>query len=194
MLRGPVEFAHYLDAPVALAVDLVNSHSPVSGREDLADPDQLASFLEGHQVSWDGRASARDLEQVRQVRARLRKVFEAPDHGTAAGLLNRLLTSSGANPQLTDHDGNPWHLHYTPPRTPLGAWLAADAAMALAVVIVEGGFDRLRVCEAERCRDVFVDRSRNRSRRYCSPEICGNRASVAAYRARQRAARPRPPR
>lgn len=184
-----MEFAHYLDSPIALAVDLVNSYSPVSGRDDLADPDQLASFLEAHQVSWDHRVSAEDPEQVRQVRARLRKVFEAPDHETAAELLNRLLTSSRANPQLTNHDGNPWHLHYTPPRTPLGPRLAADTAMALAVVIAEEGFDRLRVCEGKRCKDVFVDRSRNRSRRYCSPEVCGNRASVAAYRARQRATR-----
>jgi predicted RNA-binding Zn ribbon-like protein len=184
-----VEFAHYLDSPVDLAVDLVNSYSPVSGREDLADPDQLASFLEAHQVSWDRPVSAEDSEQVRQVRARLRKVFEAPGHETAAELLNRLLTSSRANPQLTNHDGNPWHLHYTPPRTPLGPRLAADTAMALAVVVAEEGFERLRVCEGKGCKDVFVDRSRNRSRRYCSPEVCGNRASVAAYRARQRATR-----
>jgi predicted RNA-binding Zn ribbon-like protein len=188
-----VEFAHYLNAPIALAVDLVNSYSPVAGREDLADPDQLASFLEEHQVSGDRPVSAEDLGQVRQIRARLRQVFEASDDETAAGLLNRLLTSSRANPQLINHDGNPWHLHYTPPRTPLGPRLAADAAMALATVIASEGFDRLRVCEGERCRDVFVDRSRNRSRRYCRPDVCGNRASVAAYRARQRAASPRLP-
>lgn len=190
-----MEFAHYLECPISLAVDLVNSSSQVSRREDLVDCDALASFLREHQVSYERPPTDEDLVQVRRVRARLREVFQAPDHQTAARLVNRLLTDSGASPQLTNHDANPWHLHYTPPRTPLGPRLAADTAMALAVVIAEAGFDRLRVCEGERCKDVFVDRSRNRSRRYCSPQVCGNRASVAAYRARQRATSPpRPPR
>jgi predicted RNA-binding Zn ribbon-like protein len=35
---------------------------------------------------------------------------------------------------------------------------------------------------------VFVDLSRNRSRRYCDSRTCGNRLHVAAYRARQRTA------
>jgi predicted RNA-binding Zn ribbon-like protein len=182
-----VEFAHYLEAPIALAVDLVNSSSPVSGREDLADAGALARFLADHRIGHLQPPTDRELEQVRRVRTGLRAVFQAPDQQTAARLLNRLLSDSRAGPRLTDHDGSPWHLHYTPPGTPLAARLAADAAMALAVVVAEQGFDRLRVCQGERCRDVFVDRSRNRSRRYCSPQVCGNRASVAAYRARRRA-------
>jgi predicted RNA-binding Zn ribbon-like protein len=184
-----VEFARYLDHPIGVAVDLVNSSSPDRERDDLVDPDALSSFLGEHGIGGDQRPTGEDLEQVRRLRDRLRKVFEAADHRAAAGLLNRLLADAGASPQLTDHDGGPWHLHYTAARAPLGRRLAADTAMALAVIIAEQGFDRLRVCEGERCRDVFVDRSRNRSRRYCSPEVCGNRASVAAYRARQRAAK-----
>lgn len=190
-VRGPVEFAHYLESPISLAVDLVNSFSPVSRREDLVDSAALASFLWEHQVSHEDPPTNEDLDQVRQIRARLREVFQAEDHETAARLVNRLLTESRASPQLTNHDANPWHLHYTPPQTPLGPRLAANAAVALALVIAEAGFDRLRVCEGERCKDVFVDRSRNRSRRYCSPQVCGNRASVAAYRARQRGTSPR---
>ena len=58
-----------------------------------------------------------------------------------------------------------------------------------AVVIGDGGFDRLRLCARDDCDDVFVDASRNRSRRFCDPATCGNRAHVAAYRARQRSAR-----
>jgi predicted RNA-binding Zn ribbon-like protein len=39
---------------------------------------------------------------------------------------------------------------------------------------------------AETCPDVYVDTSRNASRRYCS-DTCASRATVAAYRARQKA-------
>ncbi|MGH9036560.1 MAG: CGNR zinc finger domain-containing protein, partial [Acidimicrobiia bacterium] len=58
--------------------------------------------------------------------------------------------------------------------------------MGLAIVIRDQGLDRLRVCSAIGCSRVFVDTSRNRSRRYCDPSTCGNRTNVAAYRARQR--------
>jgi predicted RNA-binding Zn ribbon-like protein len=43
---------------------------------------------------------------------------------------------------------------------------------------------RLRVCAADDCEDVVVDLSKNRSKRFCDGG-CGNRANVAAYRARK---------
>src|SRR5207244_7181072 len=98
-----------------------------------------------------------------------------------------LLAQSSARPQLAAHDGL-WHLHLPPPESPLVAHMAAEAAMGLASVIRDHGLERLRVCAATGCLRVFVDTSRNRSRRYCNPDICGNRTNVAAFRARQRAA------
>jgi predicted RNA-binding Zn ribbon-like protein len=35
---------------------------------------------------------------------------------------------------------------------------------------------------------MFVDTSRAGRRRYCVPEVCGNRVNVANHRARRRAA------
>ena len=46
--------------------------------------------------------------------------------------------------------------------------------------------ERLRLCDAPDCDAVLVDLSRNRSRRYCDTGNCGNRANVAAYRARKK--------
>ncbi len=43
----------------------------------------------------------------------------------------------------------------------------------------------LRRCEAPDCDAVLVDRSKNRSRRYCDTGNCGNRQHVAAYRERR---------
>jgi predicted RNA-binding Zn ribbon-like protein len=60
--------------------------------------------------------------------------------------------------------------------------------MALANVIATGERERLRHCEAPDCRQILVDLSRNRSKRYCDARTCGNRLHVAAYRERQRAA------
>jgi predicted RNA-binding Zn ribbon-like protein len=44
---------------------------------------------------------------------------------------------------------------------------------------------RLGICADDDCEGLVLDLSRNRSRRFCST-ACGNRAAVAAYRARQR--------
>jgi predicted RNA-binding Zn ribbon-like protein len=57
--------------------------------------------------------------------------------------------------------------------------------MGLSQVVVQHGWQRLGVCAAEGCDDVYVDTSRNASRRYCS-NTCASRSTVAAYRARRR--------
>lgn len=44
---------------------------------------------------------------------------------------------------------------------------------------------RLRLCDADDCGWLFIDASRNRSRRWCDMSDCGNRAKVRRYRARQ---------
>jgi predicted RNA-binding Zn ribbon-like protein len=61
--------------------------------------------------------------------------------------------------------------------------MAVEAAMALVDVIRSGEIDRLRTCAAGDCNDVLIDLSKNRSKRFCSV-TCGNRANMAAYRAR----------
>jgi predicted RNA-binding Zn ribbon-like protein len=68
----------------------------------------------------------------------------------------------------------------------LGRLLAAVAG-----AMADGSWPRFKACREETCRWVFVDRARNRSRQWCSMEVCGNRAKARAYRARQggRAAR-----
>jgi predicted RNA-binding Zn ribbon-like protein len=48
----------------------------------------------------------------------------------------------------------------------------------------EGSWERLKLCERHTCRWAFYDRSRNRSGKWCSMEVCGNRTKVEAYRER----------
>ena len=184
------DFGPYMECSLELAVDLVNSENPVSGRDELTGPGELARFLTEHKLglSLSRTPSESDVAQVRKLRSLLRQVFEAADADRAGEILNGLLAKSGARPELTNHDGQEWHLHYSPPGTPSAPRMTAETAMAMSVVIAADGFDRLRVCEGDRCIDVFVDASRNKSRRFCSPSVCGNRASVAAYRARQKTA------
>lgn len=176
--------AHDSARSLSLAVDLVNSR--VNGAELLPDLTALRVLLEEHDVSGSRALSAEDLEEVHALRLRLRAVWTARDMRTAAAVINGLVAEAGALPQLTDHDGHDWHLHWTAPSARVGSRLAADAGMGLAEVLREDGAARLRACEAPDCEAVFVDLSRNRSRRYCDTGNCGNRLHVAAYRARLR--------
>ena len=176
---------HDVARALTLAVDLVNSRA--NGTEALADIGALRAFLDEHEVSGARRLSADDLDEVQALRPRLRAVWTSRDMRTAAAVVNGLVAETGALPQLTDHDGHDWHLHWTSTSARVAARLGADAGMALAEVLRDEGVARLRSCEAPECDAVFVDLSRNRSRRYCDTGNCGNRVHVAAYRARLRA-------
>jgi predicted RNA-binding Zn ribbon-like protein len=39
----------------------------------------------------------------------------------------------------------------------------------------------IRRCDAETCRQFFLDRSKNHSRRWCDMKLCGNRAKAREY-------------
>jgi predicted RNA-binding Zn ribbon-like protein len=61
--------------------------------------------------------------------------------------------------------------------------MAVEAAMAFVDLVRSKELSRLRTCASPDCGNVLVDLSKNRSRRFCESG-CGNRAAVAAYRAR----------
>ncbi|MBB1256533.1 CGNR zinc finger domain-containing protein [Streptomyces alkaliterrae] len=167
-------------------VDLLNTAADEDQPDTLADLDALRGYVERNSISGVGRLTESDLAAVREVRERFTEVFAAPDTRTAAELVNALVAKAGTTPQLTDHDGYDWHVHYFAPGASVADHLAADGGMALGYLIVGGERERLRRCAAPDCRRAFIDLSRNRSRRYCSSRTCGNRLHVAAYRARQR--------
>ncbi|MEV7232896.1 CGNR zinc finger domain-containing protein [Streptomyces sp. NPDC051020] len=183
------------DTRIALdiVVELVNTapatDQPEGGPSDgLAGIEALYLFARRHRISGVAELGEKDLRAVHEVRSRFAEIFAAPDAETAAGLVNSLVASAGTTPQLSNHDGYEWHVHYFAPDASIADHLAADCGMALAFIVVAGEQERLRRCEAPDCRDAFVDLSRNRSRRYCSSRTCGNRLHVAAYRARRKEA------
>jgi predicted RNA-binding Zn ribbon-like protein len=47
--------------------------------------------------------------------------------------------------------------------------------------------ERLRECAADRCAWLFLDRSRNGTRRWCDMTVCGNRSKARRFYARARA-------
>ena len=125
--------------------------------------------------------AARDLDAVRAVRDRLRAAFAARDEATALEILNEVLDASRASAELQRNRGE-WHVRYT--GAPVDV-VASTSAASLQSAIRVDGWDRLGTCAAAPCSCVFVDRSPNHSRRFCS-ELCANRYAQASHRRRVR--------
>ncbi|MCL1601987.1 MAG: CGNR zinc finger domain-containing protein [Actinomycetia bacterium] len=182
-----MDFSHYSDVPVQIAVDLVNTLDAVSGEEKLASPHDVTEFIRSRDTDWckpGWSATPSDLDDVIALRFRLRMIFDAADESAAADTINCVLSEAGAVPRLSLHGEGP-HLHFESDDDRPARWLGAVTAMGLTVALIEGGFERFGTCMSSSCDDVFVDGSRNRSRRHCS-DTCTSRENVAAHRARQR--------
>jgi predicted RNA-binding Zn ribbon-like protein len=65
--------------------------------------------------------------------------------------------------------------------------IGAATVAALLRSMARPGWPRVKACRGEDCRWVYVDRSRNTSRRWCDMANCGNRAKLATFRSRHRA-------
>jgi hypothetical protein len=180
-------FSHDMVCSLAAVADLVNTAPETGGPDGLTATADLEAFVRRHAMSGIEDVAPDDLEQVRLLRAKFHGVFTAPDPVTAVARLNVLLDRTRITARLTEHDGFPLHVHYFAPGASVAEHLAADCGVALAHLLVDGGWERLRACCAPDCDKVFVDESRNRSRVYCDSRTCGNRMHVAAYRARRRA-------
>jgi predicted RNA-binding Zn ribbon-like protein len=179
-----VELASYADHAVAL----VNTLDPYRQRDVLTTVAEARELLTltGHNRC---RISHTDVAELRELRGTLREIFDDVDANRvshAVDLLNQLLVKYPIRPLITNHEGSGWHLHLAEGASAAAAF-SARACVGLAMQATEVGVDRLGVCQAVPCREVFIDTSTNRSRRYCS-DRCATRANVAAYRARRKAA------
>ena len=57
---------------------------------------------------------------------------------------------------------------------------------AAVVLITSSDIDNVRECSEKTCRWLFLDRSRNHSRRWCDMQLCGNRSKAKRFYARTR--------
>ena len=173
-------FAPDTELALAAAAALVNTETE-GGMDTLA---ELDAFLAHWGYTGSRRRDQAELAEVQALRPRLRQIWHEDKDG-AVTLVNQLLREGSALPYLMKHDELDYHLHATSLDQPLADRMMVEAAMSFVDVIRTDELDRLSVCAADDCECVLVDLSKNRSRRFCE-RGCGNRANVAAYRARRR--------
>jgi predicted RNA-binding Zn ribbon-like protein len=163
------------------AVALVNSADDPDTMTTIKD---VNAFYDEHGYTGARPRTRADLGAVRALREPLRRLLTA-ERDAAVPLVNAILAEHRALPQLLRHDALDWHLHAVELDAPFATRVAVETALAMVDVIRSHEMSRLDICALDDCEGIVLDLSRNRSRRFCST-ACGNRAAVAAYRARQR--------
>lgn len=169
----------YEDQSTQLALDLINSYDPyLPEPETLRTLNDLQIFLEQHGLQITQPLQQHDLASIHDLRNRLWRVFESRHSESVSELLNAFLVDTSAKPVVTETFNVTW---YVADEQPLLARLSVEAALGLAAVFQTFGPERVKACAATPCQEVFVDTSRNRSRRFCG-DRCANRYHVATFR------------
>ena len=200
------DFTDLIGVGGAACLDFINT---VSGRETAAAFDRLGAY--GDVAEW-ARATglipsraARDLKHAAKrapdraqdcfaqaialrdalYRVGVGVVRDAVAPPDLAALSDRLFPLIAASGFRTEGNGR---ISLTPQGTAPNLWMPLWFVAWSAFDVFTGDeHERLRQCDNSGCTWLFLDRSKNRSRRWCSMDQCGAIVKARVYRARRRA-------
>jgi predicted RNA-binding Zn ribbon-like protein len=163
----------------------VNTWDVEEGTDELDGPESLLRWISGAGLLDDEAiADEENLKRALALREGIRSLLLA---NTGEGVepanlreLNRVAGSVCLRVRF-DEDGGPT-------LGPESSGVSAALGRILAAVVRatdEGIWGRLKVCTNDACQWAFYDRSKNRSGKWCTMEVCGNRIKARAFRQRQ---------
>jgi predicted RNA-binding Zn ribbon-like protein len=154
-------------------------------------PQGVAKRL-AQRAEQDPRRAAAVYELGIALRESIWAVFSALASGESPrdadlALIGDAAAAGAARSRLVyDRDGVGWSLPSDSDELERPLW---DIARSAADLLTSGEHDRIKECASTTCEWVFLDRSRNRSRRWCDMSDCGNRAKARSFHARKQTAR-----
>jgi predicted RNA-binding Zn ribbon-like protein len=173
-----------LSQEVDLLIDFVNTRDVEEGTDAIAEPAQLGEWIAERTGEALPELKPADVERL---------------HGLRESLRGLMLANNGA--ELSEEDVEPVReaaersrfrlafdpedgLALTPARADLSGF---EASLLLAVEHLQchDAWPRLKACTDETCHWAFYDGTRNRSRTWCSMDVCGNRRKTKRYRERK---------
>ena len=172
-------------ATLELVRALVNTLDVEASTDAISAPVDLERWLRhARLLAPDVRATARDVEHAGAVREALRSAMAANHDGTpvrpdAVGVLGSAAERARLMLSMTAEGGWVARARATGVDGALGALL-----VIVAEAMADGSWRRMKVCLNDGCRWAFYDLSRARSGKWCSMQICGNRAKQQVWRAR----------
>ena len=140
-------------------------------------------------------AAARALRAARSLREALATVFYGVLEGRRPPTvdletLELYLHSADRHRELhwqrgaDEHAALAWSWPSDTGNAELPVWAIAQAALDL---LLSPEVKRVRACEADTCRWLFLDTSKNHMRRWCKMKVCGNRMKARRFQARHSA-------
>ena len=194
--RLSLDFANTVDGHASdHPVEYLTSYS------DLVAWSQHVGILTDHQVQRLLEEAARHpvtatavLERAIALREAIYRIFSAISHGRppqAADLATYNAELSGALARsriVSTAEGFAWDWRRAEDALDRMLWPVVRDAAGL---LTSEKLDRIEECADDRCGWLFLDVSRNRSRRWCAMEDCGNRAKARRHYERKRAVRRR---
>jgi predicted RNA-binding Zn ribbon-like protein len=174
-----------------LAINFINTRRMIDGQltDTLQSDSDLKAWLKRLEVPIakgtlpfrDGvlLQRARELREIALAAVKDRKSGKKP----SLAALNRFLGDAPSHAALTTDDARNIRVTRVYGKETVEAFLA-PVAEAVADLLADGDFDLVRHCEGNACVMWFYDRTKGHRRRWCTSTGCGNRAKVAAFRAR----------
>ncbi|HEU5064759.1 MAG TPA: CGNR zinc finger domain-containing protein [Gaiellaceae bacterium] len=172
--------------PLLLVQSLVNTVDLEHEREWLGDPGALAAWaLERRLVPAGTVFKPRDLVRALELREAFRALLAANRDRRRDAAALEVLTEAARAARLAvvfDRRGAP----RLEPTAGGVDGLCGELVSVAVTAMLDGSWERLKACR--NCRWAFYDESKNRSARWCSMSLCGNRLKTRAYRRRRRSA------
>ncbi len=167
-----------------LVRDFVNTYDFETGIDTIATPDELALWLSEQGLVDDLiEPTESELADAVAVREAIRELLLA-NNGIEADSVaaSKTLEEAGRKARLgvRFEDGRP----VLAPEDEGAHGAIGRIVAAVAELAPTDEWKRLKTCRDEHCRVAFYDKSRNRSRAWCSMEVCGNRDKQRGYRER----------
>jgi predicted RNA-binding Zn ribbon-like protein len=135
-------------------------------------------------------ASTKVLKECKELREAMADIFYGyldgrPVSASALNLLERDYKSARAHQKLSASERQlrwDWSGAETEPEFPL--WLLSRQGGDL--LLSEEGKE-VRACDSPDCRWLFLDTSKNHTRRWCDMKVCGNRMKARRFKAQRKA-------
>ncbi len=190
-------FDHYMQTASQFAKLGFGKHAPWIDVVNSLEHDGLgrttdhlgnSRWLDGLLQRWQFPAPSEPapLASLRQLRETLhRSAEDLAARGTLDQETLREINAAVSVPirrVLRQHQ-NGFAVQEIPERADWG-WIQAQIAASFVHMLVDGAMSRMKFCADERCRWIFVDETKGRTRRWCNERTCGNRNRVRRARAR----------
>ena len=163
----------------------VNSVDYFDDEEDLPDPQALGRWLAERGLLDAGhRPSPDEFRRALDVREGLRAVLLSHNGAELDGEALKRLDRVADRAALS--------VRFSPEPALEARSEGVDGALARLLALVaearaDGNWERMKACAHDPCAWAFYDQSKNRSKRWCRMDTCGNIEKARAHRARRRA-------